>query len=64
MGTIESWAGFTEKPPWLHFPELALALMGIAGRVRFGETRPHTWGEALRAHNGELLSNLQRGALP
>lgn len=64
MGTVESWARFTEKPSWQNFPELALALVGIAGQVRFGKTWSHTWGEALRVHNGELLSDLQHGALP
>ena len=44
--------------------ELALGVVGRGAEVRGGVTWPHTWGEALGVHIGDLLSNLQGGALP
>lgn len=53
----------TENHPWLHFLELAQSLVGSGGGVQSRVTQPNTQGYALGVHIGELLTDLQCGAL-
>lgn len=61
---IDPWALVTENPPGPHIMEPVMALVGSGGGVHVGVSLPNTREQPLCVHIIELLTDIQRGALP